>query len=147
VVRLADAYREFIRLAGVTPPAPAPAPNPQPSTLNPQRPFDWPTCAAALTTEHQRKLAGWRSYSPKFVEWLRSENLLGLFDGERIAFPVHDAQGRVVGCHYRLKEDGSWRYSSTGTRTTPLIIGDIGQAQTIYPQKCVPSGRLAQIRL
>lgn len=122
----ADACREFIRLAGVTP-----SPS-QPSTLKPQPPFDWSASVTALTPDHRRKLADWRGYAPKFVEWLHAQNLIGLFDDERIAFPVHDAQGSVVGCHYRLKEDGSWRYHPTGTRTAPLVIGELATAKTVF---------------
>ncbi len=87
---------------------------------------------AALTPEHRQALAEWRGYSPNFVAWLQAQNLIGLFDGERIAFPVHEAQGHVIGCHYRLKKDGSWRYHPTGLGARPLIIGDISQAQTVY---------------
>lgn len=126
VLSNADACRAFIRLAGVTP-----SPS-QPSTLNHQPPFDWSASVAALTLDHRRKLADWRGYAPKFVEWLHAQNLIGLFDNERIAFPVHNAQGRVVGCHYRLKEDGSWRYHPTGTRTAPLVIGELATAKTIF---------------
>jgi hypothetical protein len=126
----ADACREYIRLAGVTPtPAPPPGSNLSPSA---QPPFDWQSCVAALTAEHREKLANWRGYAPKFVEWLHAQNLIGLFDGERIAFPVHDAQGNVTGCHYRLKEDGSWRYHPTGTRTAPFIIGDFATAKAVF---------------
>jgi len=100
----ADACREFIQLAGVAlPPAPPSSSNPSPSV---QRPFDWQSCVAALTPEHRAKLAEWRSYTPDFIEWLHLQNLIGLFDGERITFPVHDAGRNVIGCHYRLKEDG-----------------------------------------
>ena len=124
-----DACREFIRLAGITPPGvPPPGFNPPPSA---QAPFDWQPCVVAFTAEQRAKLAEWRGYAPKFVDWLHAANLIGLFDGERIAFPVHDAQGGVIGCHYRLKEDGSWRYSPTGTRTAPFIIGDMANAKTI----------------
>ena len=126
----ADACREYIRLADVPPPpAPPSSSNPSPSS---QPPFDWQSCVAALTPEHRANLAKWRGYAPKFVEWLHAENLVGLFDGERIAFPVHDAGRNVIGCHYRLKEDGSWRYHPTGTRTAPFIIGDIATAKTIF---------------
>ncbi|MBI4327157.1 MAG: hypothetical protein HY674_18125 [Chloroflexi bacterium] len=77
----ADACREYMRLAGVMPPpAPPVSFNPSPSA---QPPFDWQTCVAALTTEHQLKLAEWRGYSPDFVAWLQAQNLIGLFDGER----------------------------------------------------------------
>ncbi len=127
----ADACRDYIRLADVPPPPPAPpsSSNPSPSV---QPPFDWQSCVAALTPEHRAKLAEWRGYAPKFVEWLHTENLVGLFDGERIAFPVHDAGRNVIGCHYRLKQDGSWRYHPTGTRAAPFIIGDLSTAKTVF---------------
>lgn len=99
---------------------------------NIQPQYDWQSCASALTLEHRSKLAEWRGYAPKFVEWLHAENLVGLFDGERIAFPVHDAGRNVIGCHYRIKEDGSWRYHPTGTRTVPFVIGDPATAKTVF---------------
>jgi len=122
----ADACREYIRLAGVTPS------RSQPSTQNSQPPFDWPACVAALTPEHRAKLAEWRCYTPEFVDWLHALNLIGLFDSERIAFAVHDAQSNVIGCHYRRKEDETWRYHPTGTRTAPLIIGNVATAKTVF---------------
>jgi hypothetical protein len=86
---------------------------------------------AALTAEHRHSLADWRGYSPKFVDWLHAQGIVGLFDGKHIAFPVHI--GNVVpGCHYRLQQDGYWRYHPTGTHTAPLIIGDIAHAHTVY---------------
>lgn len=126
----ADACREYIRLAGVTaPPAPPLRSNPAPPA---QSPFDWQSCVTALTPEHRAKLAEWRGYTPEFVEWLHAQKLIGLFDGERIAFPVHDAQGKVIGCHYRLKDDGSWRYHPTGTRTAPFVVGELTTATTVF---------------
>ena len=125
-----DACREYIRLADVPPPpAPPSSSNPSPSV---QPPFDWQACVAALTPEHRAKLAEWRGYAPKFVELLHTENLIGLFDGERIAFPVHDAGRNIIGCHYRLKEDGSWRYHPTGTRTALFVIGGLATAKTVF---------------
>lgn len=126
----AEACREYIRRAGVTSPSAQPLnSNPPPSA---QPPFDWETRVSLLTSEHRAKLADWRGYTPQLVDWLHAQKLLGLFDGERIAFPVHDAQGTVIGCHYRLKEDGSWRYHPTGTRTAPFIIGNIATARTVF---------------
>jgi hypothetical protein len=130
----ADACREYIRLADVPPPpVPPSSSNPSPSV---QPPFDWQSCVAALTPEHRAKLAEWRGYTPEFVEWLHAQNLIGRFSGERIAFPVHDAQGKVIACHYRRKEDGSWRYfprlEDIGARISPLIIGDMLTAKTIF---------------
>jgi hypothetical protein len=125
----ADACREYIRLADVSAPPLSPSSsNPTPSA---QPLFYWQACVAGLTPEHRATLGEWRGYSPEFVSWLHAQNLVGLFDGDRIAFPVHNAQGHVIGCHYRRKEDGSWRYQPTGTRTAPLIIGDLATAKTV----------------
>ena len=125
----ADAIREFKRMAGIEV-APAPAPALQPSTSVPQAPFDWQECVAALTPQACAELADWRGYSPKFVDWLYAQELFGLFAGERIAFPVH-AGGRVVGCHWRVNEDGTWRFHPAGIHTAPLIIGDLAHAARV----------------
>ena len=117
------AANAYIRLADVTPSsAPPPSSNPSPSA---QPPFDWQSCVAALTPEHRVRLAEWRGYTPEFVEWLHAQNLIGLFFGERIAFPVHDAQGKVIACHYRRKEDGlvallSEKLEDIGARISPF---------------------------
>ncbi len=125
----ADACREYIHLAGVTPPpAPPTGSNPSPSV---QPPFNWQSCIAAFTAEQQQKLAEWRGYAPKFVGWLHAQSLVGVYDGERIAFPVHDAGRNVTGCHYRRKGDGSWRYHPTGKRIAPFVIGDPATAKTV----------------
>lgn len=117
----ADACREFIKLAGVTPS------RPQSSTQSSQPPFDWPACVAALTPDHRAKLAAWRGYAPDFIEWLHAQNLVGLFHGERIAFPVHDASGQVISCHYRVASKQTdkvyWYFFPTGLGTRPLVIG------------------------
>ncbi len=109
-----------------------PAPQPLPATARPPAPFDWPACVAAFTPEHAQKLAEWRDYSPEFVTWLHGQALVGLFEGERIAFAVCAPAGAVAACHYRRKEDGSWRFHPTGTRTAPLIFGDLAHAQTFW---------------
>ena len=123
-----DGCREFIRLAGIAPATPTPRSNPFPRTQS----LDWSACVAAFTPEHQTKLAAWRGYSPEFVAWLHTHQLVGCFEGERIAFAVHDSKGHSIACHYRLKEDGSWRYFPTGTRTAPLVIGDLTTAKTVF---------------
>ena len=125
----ADACREYIRLAGVIPS------RPQPSTQTSQPPFDWPAYVAVLTPEHRAKLAEWRGYSPEFIEWLHAQKLVGLFDGERIAFPVHDTSGQVISCHYRVadKQTGKadWYFFPTGLGTRPLVIGQPQAAGSI----------------
>jgi hypothetical protein len=125
----ADACREYIRLAGVTPPPAPPASSPPAPAAPPS--FDWPSCVIALTPEDRHKLAGWRDYAPNFVGWLHAEELIGRFDGGHIAFPVAGAQGHVIGCHYRRQADASWRYHPTGTRTAPLVIGDLATAKRV----------------
>ena len=115
---LKDAIAEFKRLAGIedtSPATPPPRSNPSPRVQS----LDWSACVAAFTPEHQAKLAAWRGYSAELLAWLHAHQIVGLYAGERIAFAVHDAHGNVIACHYRRKEDGSWRYFPTGTRTAP----------------------------
>lgn len=124
-----DACREFVRLAGIVPQS-SPTVKVSPAVVSELR-FDWSNCVAALTPEHRERLARWRGYNLRTVEWLHSQGLLGLFKGEHTAFPVHGPDRDVIGCHYRL-QDGSWRYHPQGTRTAPLIIGEPGSAKSIW---------------
>ncbi len=126
-----DACREFITLAGVENPPTTFTPPPRSKPEQPVPPFDWSPCRATFTPEQQAKLAAWRTYSPEFVAWLHQRGLIGLFDGDHIAFPVHDAAGHVIAAHYRRKEDGSWRFHPAGMRTAPLIVGDLATATTV----------------
>ena len=126
-----DACREFLKLAGVESAPPASAPPPRPKPEQPVAAFDWSPCLAAFTPDQRAKLAAWRGYSTEFVAWLHACGLIGLFEGERIAFPVHADDGRVIAVHYRRKEDGSWRFHPAGTRTAPLIVGDLATANTV----------------
>jgi hypothetical protein len=126
----AEACREYIRLAGVTlPPA---APQSCKPSRSVQSPFDWSKCVDSFTSQHLEKIAKWRGYSSKSVEWLHAQGLIGLFDGDHVAFPVHDAQGSAIGCHYRRNEDSSWRYHPIGTRTAPFVIGKLSTAKSIF---------------
>src|SRR5262249_36117872 len=74
------------------------------------------------------RLAKLRGYSPEFCWWLREKNLLGILDGH-FAFPVHDSD-KIVGAHVRLKN--GWRYTPTGTKTRPLVIGELHCGDTIH---------------
>ncbi len=114
----ADAIREFKRMAGVETPTSPKSPVPAPAATQPS--FDWAACVVAFGDEDAARLAEWRGYSPEFVAWLRTQSWIGLFHGQ-LALPVHDADGRVVACHYR-QSDGGWRYHPTGLRTHPLVI-------------------------
>lgn len=112
-----DACREYLRLAGLTPPPAALAP------------FHWPSCVNTLALKDRQNLVAWRGYTPDFVAWLHVQGLVGLFEG-RIAFPVQAAGGEVIGCHYRHKDNHSWRYYPTGTHAAPFIVGDPARAKT-----------------
>jgi hypothetical protein len=102
----------------------APAPVPAAST-----PFDWQSCVRAFTDRDVDKVAAWRGYSPDFVKELRTSGLIGIFENQ-VALPVGN-NGKVIGCHYRLK-DGSWRYLPAGTKTAPLVIGEPHGDDTVY---------------
>ena len=96
------------------------------------KPFDWLKCADTFTDADVAKLATWRGYSLPFVQWLRERALVGKH-GEHIAFPIHDDAGSVIGAHYRLKPDGSWRFEpAKGCRVRPLVIGDIAKARFVH---------------
>jgi hypothetical protein len=134
-----DACKEFIRLAGVAPLLATPRPGAGPATPTPPAPAaprppfgGWPACVTAFTAEHAAKLADWRGYSPAFVDWLHAQALLGLWEGERIALPVKDSQGVVIGLHYRKREDGSWRFHPPGTPSLPLVVGDLASAAAVW---------------
>src|SRR6185436_12327476 len=84
-----------------------------------------------FTDADAAELATGRGYSLPFVQWLRERALVGLHGG-CIAFPVHDDAGKVTGCHYRLKRDGSWRFEPKGSRVRTLVIGDIATARFVH---------------
>lgn len=86
-------------------------------------PIDWHACVDSFTDKHAGRLAEWRGYSVEFCFWLKQNRLVGLYNGGRIAFPVHDRAGNVVAVHYRLK-DGSWRYHPQGAKVRPLVFGE-----------------------
>lgn len=130
---LKDAIAEFKRLAGVeaaTSAAPLRCNLPHPSA-KPQV-LDWFKCVAAFTPEHQARLAAWRGCSAEFIAWLHARRLVGLYRDEHVAFAIHDTQGSVTACHYRLAESGRWLYFPTGTRIAPLVIGDLATATAIF---------------
>jgi hypothetical protein len=92
-------------------------------------PFDWQACVDRFSESHAQKLAKWRGYSAEIVSFLHDKKLVGIYNGENIAFP---AEG---GAHYRVKADGSWRYSR-GAKASPLIIGEL---ETGSPVHCYES--------
>ncbi len=82
-------------------------------------------------TDHQlNRLATWRGYSVEFCHWLQRKELLGLYHG-KIALPIHNDVGAVVGWHYREK-DASWRVHPVGCVMRPLVIADAKQADVVF---------------
>ena len=92
-------------------------------------PFDWQKCVRAFTERHLERLAKWRGYSAEFCSWLHSQGLVGLFQN-CIAFPVHDAEGRIIGCHFRART-GDWFYTK-GCTVHPLIIGNLAEGDRVH---------------
>jgi AAA domain-containing protein len=90
--------------------------------------FDWQACVAAVDEKQIQRLSKLRGYSIEFCQWLKDNNLLGIIDGH-FAFPVH-IHGKVVGAHVRLKE--KWCYTPDGTKTSPLVIGELHVGDTIH---------------
>ena len=93
----------------------------------------WRGCVEGFTDAHCQKLAEWRGYSMEFCQWLRERALVGLFNS-KIAFPVHDDAGRIVGIHYRGKQDDEgrppWFYEG-GCKARPLLVGDVKTAGSV----------------
>jgi AAA domain-containing protein/CHC2-type zinc finger protein len=114
VVNPGCAIRASTATATATPPRPAP--------------FDWFSCVAAVTDKDLARLEKLRGFSSELCQWLKTNSLLGIIDGH-FAFPVHD-NGKVTGAHVRLKD--GWRYTPTGTKTRPLVIGELNSDDTIH---------------
>jgi hypothetical protein len=85
--------------------------------------FNWQSCVDAFTNKDALRLALSRGHSVKLYTWLNQNGLIGLYDG-CVAFPVHDRESNVVGCHYRLK-NGLWLYYPKGAKVRPLVIGEL----------------------
>src|SRR5579885_1619821 len=77
----------------------------------------WNQCVKNVTDEWLAWLSQWRGYSLDFCNWLRNWKMIGVYY-TKIALPVHDQEGNVVGVHYRT-EDGNWRYEE-GIKAAPL---------------------------
>jgi hypothetical protein len=68
----------------------------------------WQKCVDALSSQHTEQLASWRGYTIEFCQKLKENRLIGFFNN-RIAFPIANEKGEVIGCHHRpLARDGQW---------------------------------------
>ena len=97
--------------------------------------FSWPACVAAFKPAEAEKLMVWRGYSSEFCTWLRTQNLIGLYDGNW-ALPVQDKAGEIIGTHYRVDRGNgvktNWLYHPKGIGTRPLVLGDPKQSAIGY---------------
>jgi Protein of unknown function (DUF3987) len=109
-------------------------PSPSPSTAKDfvqssnEVDFCWEQCVDAVEDKSLERLSGLRGYSPRFCQWLKENRLVGILDSHFV-FPVHD-NGKVVGAHVRQKN--GWRYTPTGTKTRPLVIGELHNGGTVH---------------
>jgi hypothetical protein len=92
--------------------------------------FDWLACVRALTDERLAEIAKWRGYTIEFCRALVTDEQIGLYQG-KIAFPVHDQAGNVVGPHFYVAEKHDWFYT-TGTKVRPLVYGDLYNAGEVH---------------
>lgn len=96
--------------------------------------FDWSKCVAAFTEQHVLGIADWRRVSPVFLRELKADAKIGLHDG-CVAFPVV-LNGKVVACHYRLKDTGKkkndWLHYPTGFGSAPMVFGELGNEPEIF---------------
>ena len=92
--------------------------------------FDWSACVRALTDERLAEIAEWRGYSIEFCRALVADGQIGLYQ-DKIAFPVRDQAGNVVGPHYYVPKKHDWRYT-TGTKVRPLVYGDLYNAGEVH---------------
>lgn len=113
----------------------------------------WQACLDAMTEERADNLAKQRGYRPEFVRYLVNLGVLGAHTPANgtptPAFPVKDAKGKVIACHYRTqnpqwtgegctKDDGrpikrfAWSYEPTGRTPQPLVLGDPTKSSKVW---------------
>jgi putative DNA primase/helicase len=131
-----QAIKRYLELAGVNDGVPATLKSngvlasPKPDKGHEQNVLDWNSCVDAFTEKWVEWLAKWRGYSDKFCRSLRDRGLIGIYNG-CIAFPVHAADGSVIGAHYRSKSGDRWFYTK-GCTARPLVIGASIGARHVY---------------
>lgn len=82
-----------------------------------QPPLNWTQCVEDFGEAHKKRLAEYRGYSSKFVDWLVENRMVGVCEG-RLAFPIY-AGGKVVGTHQKAGE--KWIIRG---KQSPWVIGD-----------------------
>ena len=94
----------------------------------------WQACVDALSDQTLQRLAQWRGYSVDFCRKLKEYGLIGMSNG-RIAFPITNDEGEVVGCHHRpLGGEGGWIvtwFVVSWSKLTPLVINEPLKKNTV----------------
>jgi hypothetical protein len=125
-----EATKLFLEMAGcasVAHPLAVPRDN---SERTHNKGFDWQACVEAFGDEHVEQLCSSRGISREICSWLHQNRLVGSFKG-KIAFPVHDGTGKVVGAHYKTTA-GSWQYYPKGVKAQPLVVGELEPGSLVY---------------
>ena len=112
-----EAIHRFKQMAGAT--------EARPVLVDPPKRIDWTEARDAFKPAHRNKLAKWRGLTSEFVDWLHTENLLGVVQGQ-LAFPVQHnprttSNGSADGAHLFSRSKG-WRI--LGGKSSPWWIGD-----------------------
>src|SRR5262245_47888511 len=105
----------------------------QKDEVPPPKLFHWKQWTSNFTDEHAARLADWRGFSSEFVQFLREEKLVGIFEGNW-AFPV-SSNGTTIGLHHRVElKDGTvkWFFHPKGNKVLPFILGNLETARTVH---------------
>ena len=98
---------------------------------------NWQEMQQAADAAFRAEMAAWRNMPVEFFTYLWEHGLLGAVNG-RPAFPVHNAQGEVVGAHVRKPDDkNKWGYvwftqDPEQRKMGLLIIGQLGTAKNVW---------------
>src|SRR4030095_11903038 len=124
------ATKLFLEMAGCAPVAHPSARRPDGAERSNNKGFDWHKCVEAFGDEHVEQLSTSRGISHEICSWLHQNGLVGLFEG-KIAFPVHDGSGKVVGAHYKTTA-GSWQYYPKRVKAQPLVVGELAPGSLVH---------------
>lgn len=102
---------------------------PRTAMTKPTQTFDWDRCVAGITDAEIAQLASARGYSVALINHLIEMKTIGLIHGDW-AFPVHSADGTIVGAHVCTHK--GWRYSPKGCTVRPLVLGDLSRANSVW---------------
>ena len=99
----------------------------RPRSEDEDEPLDWQKCLQDFAVgNHAEGYVAWRGGTVEFAQRMNEEGMLGIFN-DCFAWPVHDAAGKVVGCHYatrRPKPAPKYLFYPKGVEKMLLVVGD-----------------------